>query len=160
MVEFNTANIERLVEEDDVTDKALKIAAQKHEKEHKKDGHQVKIIKEKEHFNENEENAIDQIKKMEGHPETKEYNIATAQGASSYSTADSSYGGHSEHSSGAACTCGWIATPENAMKEFLQIKDSKNSKEQSTSAYKKDDLEDVANTYSSPLEGSAHGTYK
>lgn len=167
MVEFSSESssesIERHVEEADVVESALRIVVQKHEEQHdaKKEKHKVTVRDHKDPFNEKENDAIKQIKKEVG----GEYKRATAESttktAGLYQRASAEEGGGYEqhgHREEASCTCGWRATPQDAMKEFLGAGKVETGVKYESSAgkagysSKHQGLEGMAMSYSSPLE--------
>ncbi|MBI4153342.1 hypothetical protein HY497_02365 [Candidatus Woesearchaeota archaeon] len=151
-------SIDEHLGEEDVAEQALRIAVEQHQRQHhtKGEDHHVHIRKQDKLISEDEERVIDEIKKQD-HPKDEAYKRATAESASgAYGRADGgSYGGHTH--SEASCSCGWRATPEHAMNEFMQTQQDK--KKKGTSQYAAGDDDGPGGVYgkAETLEGIAHG---
>ncbi len=174
MVEFNVqpeeephpkkpkkGGIEAHVQEGDVAEQALRIAVEQHERQHQSKGeeHHVKIRKQDKLISEDEERVIEEIKKHDK-PKDHGYKLATAESASSAygrsgGEGEGKYGGHTH--SEASCSCGWRATPENAMNEFMQTQQDKKKKGSSQYAAGGDDKPGDVYGKHDTLEGIAHG---
>lgn len=174
MVEFSSAEeeeqhsqkkvskggIEEHLGEEDVAEQALRIAAEQHERQHraKHEDHHVQVRKQDKLISESEERVIEEIKKQDK-PKDHGYKLATAESAGVYGRQDgegsSSYGKSHTHSE-AACSCGWRATPEHAMNEFMQ---TQQDKKKGSSQYAAGDHDGPSGVYGKQetLEGMAHG---
>ena len=163
MIFFSSETIEQHVSDEDVEEKALRIAAQKHEESHKNGEHHTEIKESKSGLSKQEEHVIDEIKKQTEIKDDK-YARATAEqavnGTYGRINADEKGGGHYSHNHGAveaSCTCGWRSTPHEAMNEMLHLdKGTKGGmKYQAHTAGIKynesDSLEDITG-YSSPMD--------
>ncbi len=164
--------IEQHVREADVMDNALRVVAKRHEEQHKEGEHHVTIKGEGDRFNEKEEEAIEQIKKEVDKDIAGEYRRATAESAMRseglYKRGGEAGGGGGEgsgdykqhgHREEASCSCGWRATPQDAMKEFFRAGKVETGVKYETSGgkpgvgyHKEDKLEDITEGYQSPIE--------
>jgi hypothetical protein len=164
MVFFNSETIEKHVSDEDVEEKALRIAAQKHEESHKNGEHHTEVREKKSGLSKEEEHVIDEIKKQTDNKDDK-YTRATAEQANATygrATADekgSGYGGHNHGSVEASCTCGWRSTPHEAMNDMLHLDGGKKGGmkyEAHTAGIKYNEstsLEDMTSGgYSSPMD--------
>lgn len=162
MVFFSSETIEQHVSDEDVEEKALRIAAQKHEESHKNGEHHTEVKETKSGLSKEEEHVIDEIKKQTDIKDDK-YARATAEQAANgaYGRIDEKGGGqYSSHSHGtweASCTCGkWKQNSEEAMSNmFNSDKGTTAPKYQAHTAGIKynesDSLEDMTQGYSSPM---------
>ena len=167
MVQFNTVpmhpeeeSIDARVGGEELGEQALRVMAHKHEQSHGDDGNHVNIVEQHRGLNEREEEVVERLKVQEHGDGT--YKIATAEQASSanYGRLSSSDYGHSHEQQFASCTCGWRATPEQAMHEMVtgDKADTTGLKYEPGAGkikYQNDTsntLEGVASEYSSPME--------
>jgi hypothetical protein len=151
--------IEEYIGEEDVSEQALRIAVAQHQRQHrvKKEDHHVEVRQKDNIISEDEERVIREISRHER--KDAEYKIATAESASgSYgginAAGEAAYGSHA-HSAEASCTCGWRATPEHAMNEFMRTEQDK--KKKGSSAYASDADEGTGTYGTQSLEGMTHG---
>ncbi len=163
MIFFESETIEQHVEEEDVEEKALRIAAQRHEESHKNGEHHTEVKESKGGLSKQEEHVLDEIKKQTEEKDHKYARLSAEQAATgaygriSEEKAGGTYG-HSHASREASCSCGWRATPSEAMESFL----GQNNKGETGTKYsphtagisynKNESLEDITHSYSSPMD--------
>lgn len=175
MVQFSSGfeeaeTIEKRVEEQDVAEQALRVVAQKHEEQHMDGKHHVNVreLKDDKPFSEKEEAIIDKLKQKE-ESAYKRASVEQVTGVGAYASGNASggsgekYGHAGSHQSEASCTCGWRATPQDAMKEMFENQKIGTGVKYESSAGNASynshgaGLEGIAGAYQSPLSGQGMG---